>query len=834
MKGWVISSTLKRKLRHGAYLPFLPLILAPLVLLSPVLFTGKALYWGTPSTQFVPWWDWAYRTLWSGHLPLWNPLLGMGAPLVANYQSALYYPPNWLIFLLATIGGTPALAWGQALLVAAHLAWAGIGMALLVRRLGLGPLAQTISSLAFGLSGYLVARSAFLSINAAAAWLPWVILGVTDLFESDWAGKTVTGKRSSSIHSGWRALWESKWRGITLLSVCFGLQFLAGHAQTTWYTLLLAAAWAGFWVVVTKIEAEIGHDEISENSDTRGGASSWEWLRRFAWVWGILALAVMLGAALAAVQLLPTAEYLMQSQRAQAVDYEFAMTYSFWPWRFLTLLSPGLFGNPVQGDYWGYANYWEDAVYIGLLPFLMAVMAILRRGKGSGVKGNARLVYFLVGVVIISFLFALGKNTPLFPFLYRHMPTFDMFQAPTRWTLLAVFALCLLAGIGIEAWRRPEARGLYWTRLGTMGAAAILVGAGIAATGMVSALGSIRLSLVRSMALLGMWGVGVGILALTAPARWQTRQVDRGWWAWMVVAWTALDLILAGWGINPGIDLDFYRQASPTAQQVHAMLGGGRLYLPERDEKQLKFERFFRFDTFDPGEDWMHLRASLLPDVNLLDEIASANNFDPLVPGRYATWIAQLEAANPTLKTHMLNLMAIKVVEKLDSSQPYGVRFEARPALDRIRWVPCGIAVRDPQDALESILNRSGDPLTTVHLEGVAEVPKRECDEVKRAEVQPVSENPNRLNIHVQSEAPGYLVIADVWYPGWRARVDSKSTPVLRADYLFKALAIPAGEHEIVISFRPWTSLAGAIVSALAWLGLVTFFVIKSIRQNRT
>jgi hypothetical protein len=246
----------------------------------------------------------------------------------------------------------------------------------------------------------------------------------------------------------------------------------------------------------------------------------------------------MVGAALAAVQLLPTAEYLMQSQRAQAVDYEFAMTYSFWPWRFLTLLAPGLFGTPVIGDYWGYANYWEDAVYVGLLPFVMAVTAVLRRGKGSGVQGGGRLIVFLTCVVLISFLFALGKNIPIFPFLYRHIPTFDMFQAPTRWTLWAVFALSLLAAIGIEAWRRPEGTGLYWMRLGTMGAAAVMVGRVLQPVDWLAHWAP-SASLVRSMALLGMWGVGIGILALTAPHKGLVRQVQRGWWAWMVVAWTA-------------------------------------------------------------------------------------------------------------------------------------------------------------------------------------------------------------------------------------------------------------------------------------------------------
>jgi hypothetical protein len=258
------------------------------------------------------------------------------------------------------------------------------------------------------------------------------------------------------------------------------------------------------------------------------------------------------------------------------------------------------------------------------------------------------------------------------------------------------------------------------------------------------------------------------------------------------------------------------------------------LYLPEEDEERLKFERFFRFDTYKSGEDWTGLRASLLPNINLLDEVASANNFDPLVPGRYAEWIAQLEDANPPLLARMLNHMAVKGVEKSDAAQPYGVRFEARTAFDRIRWVPCGVNTLDPQDALEKVISQDHDPINTVHLEGLTGSPTPECSEVKRAEVQVVTEDPNRISVFVQSKAPGYLVIADVWYPGWRGWVDGISTPVLRADYLFKALAIPAGEHEIVLSYRPWTSLAGAIVSGLAWLGLVALFMIKSVRQRST
>jgi hypothetical protein len=256
-------------LHRLARLPYFVIFLAPIVILAPALMPGKALFWGTPMLQFVPWRMWAWEALRAGHLPLWNPLVGMGAPLAANYQAGLFYPPNWIYFLLAASGGTASLAWGQGWLVAAHLAWAALGMALLARRLELGALAQTVSGLAFGLSGYLVARAGFLSINAAVAWMPWVILGLT------WRRPGLGSK--------------------VYLSVCTGMLLLAGHAQTAWYILLFAAAWSAFWTFPA----------LSTGSGLRPLAGeAARWVTR---AWGPLAGAIGLGVLLAAVQLLPTA-----------------------------------------------------------------------------------------------------------------------------------------------------------------------------------------------------------------------------------------------------------------------------------------------------------------------------------------------------------------------------------------------------------------------------------------------------------------------------------------------------------------------------------------------
>ncbi len=203
------------------------------------------------------------------------------------------------------------MAWGMAVIAACHLAWAGIGMALLSRKLGWGALSQAVTGLAFGLSGYLVARLGFFSINATSAWLPWILLYLTPSPEGP----------------------ASRKKDRTCLILCLGMSLLAGHAQTCWYTLVLAGLWAAFW----------GWNDPQAPSDSKNKLNR---MVRSLLGYG---LALGLAGAIAAIQLMPTVEYLLLSGRSTAVEYAYALNYSFWPWRFLTLIAPGLVWQPGDG-----------------------------------------------------------------------------------------------------------------------------------------------------------------------------------------------------------------------------------------------------------------------------------------------------------------------------------------------------------------------------------------------------------------------------------------------------------------------------------------------------
>ena len=479
-------------------LVLLPVILGPIILFARSLFTGGVLYWGLPALQFIPWRFFAWENIQQGRLPLWNALNGMGAPLLANYQLALFYPPGWLVYGMAALGGITWLAWSHTLLVVLHLIWAGLGMARLAKKIGLQPLAQSLCGLSFGLTGYFVARGGFFSMVWAGAWIPWIFLYASDL------GMPVRSEASQARQK------------ILHLPLVFAitLQLLAGHAQLCWYTLTLAGLWVvvGGWV----------------NSGFRQAGSG---LVKFA-------LAGLVAAMISAVQLMPTLEYLQQSQRSAAVSYEGAMTYSFWPWRLISLFAPDFFGNPGNGNYWGYASFWEDAAYIGLVPMLLALSTftglLLKKKNGQPLNKFSPLNTFLWCSAGVGLLLALGKNTPIFPFLYQYVPSFDMFQAPSRFMIWFVLAFCLLAGIGVEIWRTPTGKGLYWFRLATAGMAAVTIGAILAG---IFIKGDIHFSFIRAAAIAGIWGLGGGILTLSKTpvekrgkqAVWQGCRRAVGW-----------------------------------------------------------------------------------------------------------------------------------------------------------------------------------------------------------------------------------------------------------------------------------------------------------------
>jgi hypothetical protein len=657
------------------------------------------------------------------------------------------------------------------LLVVQHLVWAGVGMVFFIRSLGLGVLAQTVSGLAFSLSGYLVARNSFYSMIWAAAWLPWILYAITDLISHE------------------RIKFSFK------LLFFISLQLLAGHAQLTWYCLLLSGCWTIFYSW-----QRLGFQKC---------------LRATLLYLGTLTAGVVL----ASIQLFPTAEFLLQSQRSNAVDYELGLTYSYWPWRLLTLLSPDFFGNPGNGTYFGYAAYWEDAAYIGLIPLVLAISTLkttLGR-KIQGSKNQKQIFLFLWVIVVVGFIFALGKNLPVFPFLYQHVPTFGLFNAPARWMIWAVTSLCVLAGYGAEAWQAPVGKAIRRLRLALVITFAVTLGAGLAWL----ALRDVRLTFIQAAAITGVWGIIFCVLTIRKPKP----EMDLTRWSYLATGLIALDLISAQLSLVPTVDPGLFVHPGP----ISAVAQGQRVYLSYTDEYTLKFQRFFRIDDFNKVESWSNIWQVLLPDFNLMAKTAYVNNFDPLLPGRYATLINYLNKLSPDQRTGFLRIMDVGTIESIDPELPAGVQYRPVQENGRFQWAPCAIYATDENDSFTKFIqNVSGLANGRVVVEGNGTAAP--CDSPGKAAIEVTQDNSLQSDVTVKTDQPGWLVMADIWYPGWEALVDGKQAPISRADYLLRGVYLEKGEHKVEFVYRPIWFTIGIFLSIAGWTIMLLSILFLKIR----
>jgi hypothetical protein len=160
-----------------------------------------------------------------------------------------------------------------------------------------------------------------------------------------------------------------------------------------------------------------------------------------------------------------------------------------------------------------------------------------------------------------------------------------------------------------------------------------------------------------------------------------------------------------------------------------------------------------------------------------------------------------------------------KFVPVFDGSGDIRV-YENKNVLPRAMLVPSAELARNADEALALIRTPGFEPKKTVILEGATARGLAQSS----APDYTVSSTQYRLNeitLQVDGSGKGYLVLADVYYPGWRAFVDGKDTEILRANYLFRAVPIEAGKHEVRFVYQPQTLYVGAALGILTLAGLI-------------
>jgi hypothetical protein len=736
-------------------------------------------------------------------LPLWTPLILSGMPLAANQLAMLFYPPAWLFLILP---GEPVFN----LLFVFHLWLGGFGVYALLRRAhNLSPGAALIGGLTFALNGKWLAHAAggHVSLVGAIGWLPWALFGLMMLLRGKPGIAPRAGGQPPPAQKGPGLLTgtiTADWGWMILVAVALAMQIVT-HTLLLIYTSYLLAAVAGWHLFV----------EAAHRTKSQTGPVSDTWLTAVRAELKRLTLPLLIVPALAAclgmVQLLPLLELTEYSNRALSLDEaaEFAVS----PVQLLV----GLLLPSAQGGH-------EAVIYLGLVPLLLAPFG-LRRTK--------RWTWFYGGLLLFTILFALGPGTPVHSLFYHLAPGFSWVRTPARMLFVGALAVAALAGFGIERLAQhpwPDTAQQWLTRLVVgVGALALMTGLGLAFVfaqlnraafglaifiplGLILILLRVRRHLSASAVtpLLGLLLcfdlVSFDMTMMRFVPLAEALQPGRPAAGYLAEAMASTD------APTPAL----YRVYSPSYSLPVQTAAANRLYLADGVEPVhlAVYDQYMAraggygdtgfsvtIPNFGPGPPESALQATRpnLRLLGLLNVVYLASAFPMDWPGL-------------TLETEIDGAYIYRNVYALPRAW-----VAYRPISLEANWLA---QLEGWPDVADSVLvERQAEGIMMIESDG----------DQPDSPVRIRAYSANRIELETELAAPGWLILSEIWYPGWQATVNGSPQPVERVDGLLRGLYLSRpGSYQITLVYRPGSVVWGAWISGVTsgLLGVVSLILV--------
>ncbi|HEV3379132.1 MAG TPA: YfhO family protein, partial [Thermoleophilaceae bacterium] len=563
------------------------------------------------------------------------------------------------------------------------------------------------------------------------------------------------------------------------------------------------------------------------------------------------------GAALAAVLLVPFGELLWLSadlrERAdQSVDVHLPIRDA------LGIFLHDWWGRPTQTPLRPFLL--DRALYAGALPLALAAAALVLRPTVT------RVAVALFGALWL----AVALGVPPFLQVVTRLPVFSSGHN-TRLVVLSMLAVALLAGWGLGELGSLRGASPGRARVVVGIAAALLLvppAVAVAATGLdagemgdafrVAWLFADSPTLVtnpgyeaaiRQSSLIlwiGLAGAALALVLLRVSGR-----LAAGAFVALALALVCVDLFRAGMGYNPAIERRFASVPATAAIRELQRERPARFVSTEEIPQNVIPMRFGpheargydvpivrRFDGFwrsevDPRS--LGVAAGLLDiPLELRDVTPRALRALRLLGVTHvfqgATGRAATPPYEPTPAPAPLRHEGLREVY----SGPDARLYRLDGALPRIWFVPAQRVVEDGDAALDAIGRPGFEPRRTAVTERrVRRVPERAPSGAAGA-ARLVEYGRERVVIRSRSERAGLVVLADTYYPGWKAEVDGEEVPVERVDYLLRGVPVPGGAHTVVFRYEPLSWTIGWVVSLLALLGLAVALVAGGRRRRAT
>jgi len=652
------------------------------------------------------------------------------------------------------------LPWSLGFFSLLHLALGGAGMFALARRWVGGDFPAALAGMAWVFCGTTFSCLMWPNYAVALGWMPWVVLLV---------------ERS----------WREGGRTLVMASFAATMQLLSGVPEIVLLTWLLLGC-----LLVTEF--------------WRKPASRWAAARRFS-------VLLLLVAGLAAVQLLPFLDLLAQSQR----DSSFAT--SKWPmpsWGLANVLVP-LFHwrETTQGPFMQPGQGFLGSYYPGAIVVVLALCALR--------FARERRVWILALLAVVSFLMACGENGFLYPLARKLIPFLGVARYPIKFVLLAAFALPLLAAFAARQLETANFR----TFLLLAGGAALSIMAGLVWLSWAHPWQSATLPASEN-ALLSQWEwrhvlpnaagracwlvIAIGALSVVPrirTIRW--RGVAQG----AVMAALVVDAITHVPSQNPTVDVSKFDRDLWQAE-AHVELprwGAGRVLISPGAEERLLYS-----NVPDVGTDFLGKRLALWSNLNLLENAPKVNGSSTLQLREQMEVQSLVYSGSNKFDHGLIEMLGVTLFS------PPSNPTEWRPVTNSCPLVSCGQVpvFANPAETLRDLAGPDFNPHEQVYLRPEDRTRVSATNRV-RVEILATRLSMRVVEADVAADSPALVVVAQSYCAGWRATIDGKDAPLLRANHAFQALEVPAGRHQVRLAYRDRGFLSGSLISLLTLTGCV-------------
>ena len=670
---------------------------------------------------------------WHGKWPLWDPYNNCGIPFLAQWNTLTLYPAS-LIYLLLP------MPWSLNIYLVAHLFLAALGMYRLFHWWFGSRLGASVAGLAFAWNGLTLQFLAWSSHIAAFAWMPWVILYCA----------RATKERGRV------------WVWAALAGAC---QMLTGAPETVLFTWLIIAAMQLFEVVFDNQPLQLT-------------------AKRLLWM-------VASVCALSAAQLLPWLDLLAHGDRSSASG---GNAWSLPPWGLANFLVP-LFHSTgsITGVFMQSEQQWTSSYYLGILPLLLAVVAIFWRQR------NARVVLLAI-LALASIVFAFGDAGFVLAILRRCLPFMGLTRYPIKFVVVAIFCLSMLAGAG-AAWLQTQTFAAIRFALQPL--------AGLLALGVVATLAVARWFPFPTDSWIDTWHnglgrllvlvVGVGLFLFAFAAHERTR----AYFVFSFLLLTGLDVAFHQPPQNPAVSAEAYTSRTPQMSTV-PRLGESRAMLSPAADRAMGL-----LANSDLLQLYFGQRAELYENCNLLDRIPKTDGFFGIHLARQQKIAGLLSSA--ATPPHLLEFLGVSQIAPPQALFTWDPQTNFMP-MATIGQKPIFL---DDDAALSALASPEFLPREIVYLPSTARSTVQATAD-PTARVLSSDVRPEECTFKTTADSRAMLVIAQSYYHCWKATVDGAAVELLRGNCAFQAVEIPPGQHEVRFVYRDRFFWSGLIVSIMA------------------